>query len=118
MTSDLQPQDRSTQQLALFETPQALFETPQALFETPQALFETPQALVETPPELSGKPQAPASPAVLKRRTFVNPHLLMARQLSRRIRRLPDHSPEETRIGLAICQALKAYLDDQADRPH
>lgn len=56
--------------------------------------------------------------AVPKRRALVNPHLLVARQLSRRIRRLPDHSPEETRTGLAICQALKAYLDDQTERTH
>jgi len=58
------------------------------------------------------------TPPVLRQSGFVNPHLRTARRLSRRIRRLPDHSPEETQTGLAICRALKAYLDDQADRTH
>ena len=47
-----------------------------------------------------------------------NPHLIAARQLSRRIRRLREHSPEETLMGLAICRELKAYLDDDADLTH
>jgi len=50
--------------------------------------------------------------------TMVSPYLLAARRLSKRIRRLRDHSPEETQTGLAICQALKAYLRDQTDQPH
>lgn len=39
-----------------------------------------------------------------------NPHLQAARRLARKMRKLPDHSVEETQIGLAICQQLKAFL--------
>jgi len=48
------------------------------------------------------------------RRMIVNPHLLAARRLARKMRQMPDHSPEETRVGLAICQQLKAFLRDDA----
>ena len=41
-----------------------------------------------------------------------NPHLLAARRLARRMRKLTDHSWEETQAGLAICRQLKAYLQD------
>lgn len=86
-------------------------------------LFDGGPAASSAEPSLAASGGAPAPPdelamAVPKRRALVNPHLLVARQLSRRIRRLPDHSPEETRTGLAICQALKAYLDDQTERTH
>ena len=42
-------------------------------------------------------------------------HLQAARRLSRRIRRYPDGSVEQTRAGLAICQHLQALLA-QSDR--
>lgn len=48
----------------------------------------------------------------------VSPYLLAARRLSRQIRRLPEHSARQTETGLAICRALKAYLEDHADRTH
>ena len=57
------------------------------------------------------------APAAMQR-AEISPHLLAARRLSRQIRRLPDHSPQGTATGLAICRALKAYLEDQADRTH
>ncbi len=37
-------------------------------------------------------------------------HLQAARRLSRRIRRYPDRSVEQTRAGLAICRHLQALL--------
>ena len=37
-------------------------------------------------------------------------HLNAARRLSRRIRRYPDRSVEQTRAGLAICRHLQALL--------
>jgi hypothetical protein len=37
-------------------------------------------------------------------------HLQAAQRLARRMRRLKDRSPEQTRAGLAICEQLKAYL--------
>lgn len=45
----------------------------------------------------------------------VNPHLLAARRLARKMRRLPDRSAAETRAGLAICRQLKAYLLDDGE---
>jgi hypothetical protein len=42
-------------------------------------------------------------------------HLQAARRLSRRIRRYPDGSVEQTRAGLAICRHLQALLA-QSDR--
>ncbi len=53
-----------------------------------------------------------AEPELPHRRVLVNPHLLAARRLARKMRQLPDHSVEETRAGLAICRQLKAYLQD------
>jgi hypothetical protein len=32
------------------------------------------------------------------------------------MRRLPEHSVEETRTGLAICRQLKAFLQDEPRR--
>ena len=39
-------------------------------------------------------------------------HLVAARRLAKAIRRLPDHSVEQTRAGQAICQHLIALLED------
>ena len=39
-------------------------------------------------------------------------HLLAARRLSRRIARLPDHSPEQLRAGRLICRHLVAMLKE------
>jgi hypothetical protein len=41
---------------------------------------------------------------------MINPHLLAARRIAKKMRRLPDRSEAETRAGLAICAQLKAYL--------
>lgn len=50
-------------------------------------------------------------------RVVVNPHLLAARRLARRMGQFPDHSAEQTRAGLTICRQLKAYLKDAPDTP-
>jgi hypothetical protein len=39
-------------------------------------------------------------------------HLQAARQLSRRIARLPDQSPEQLRAGQLICRHLVAMLEE------
>jgi len=41
-------------------------------------------------------------------------HLRAARRLAREIRRLPERSPAQTRLGLAICAHLQALLADSA----
>jgi hypothetical protein len=55
--------------------------------------------------------------AVNPRSPTVNPHLQAARRLSRKIRRLPDHSLEQTQAGLAIFQHLRALLRDASEQP-
>ena len=55
--------------------------------------------------------------AVNPRNLAVNPHLQAARRLSRKIRRLPDHSLEQTQAGLAIFQHLRALLRDTPEQP-
>lgn len=42
-----------------------------------------------------------------------SPHLLAARRLSRRIRRLRDDADAQTRTGLAICQHLRLLLAEE-----
>ncbi len=44
-------------------------------------------------------------------------HLQAARRLSRRMRRYPDGSVEQTRAGLAICRHLQALLAQSDPRP-
>ncbi len=51
------------------------------------------------------------------RTLVINPHLLAARRIAKRMRRLPDRSDAETRAGLAICAQLKAFLADGSE-PH
>ena len=43
-------------------------------------------------------------------------HLIAANRLARAIRRMPDHSPQQTRAGQAICRHLLALLEE-AERP-
>jgi hypothetical protein len=62
-----------------------------------------------------GNPHVSAQSVGNGRRIVVNPHLLAARRLARKMRRLPDRSAAETRAGLAICRQLKAYLLDDAE---
>ena len=45
-----------------------------------------------------------------------DPHLIAANRLARAIRRLPDHSPEQTRAGQAICRHLLALLEEAERR--
>lgn len=45
-----------------------------------------------------------------------DPHLVAARRLARAIGRLPDHSPEQTRAGQAICRHLLALLEEAEQR--
>ena len=40
----------------------------------------------------------------------VNPHLVAARKLSRKIKYLPDHSEAQTETAQAICQHLRLLL--------
>lgn len=47
-----------------------------------------------------------------RRRRPVNPHLAAARKLSKDIRRLRDGSQEQTLTGRAICQHLRALLQE------
>lgn len=49
-----------------------------------------------------GEPTTPAS----------DRHLREAWRLSRAMRRFPDHSPQQTRAGLAICRHLQALLGE------
>jgi hypothetical protein len=44
-----------------------------------------------------------------------NPHLLAARKLSRKIKRLPDHSKAQSDTAHAICQHLRLMLNAQAE---
>jgi hypothetical protein len=60
-------------------------------------------------------PEKPAAPAVQRgQRTDpqINPHLLAARRLARRMRRLRAKPEEQTRTGQAICHHLKALLTE------
>ena len=50
----------------------------------------------------------PPSP---QRRSDAERHLRAARQLARRMARLPDLSPEQTRAGHLICRHLIAMLE-------
>ena len=44
------------------------------------------------------------------KRVMINPHLLAARRIARKMRQLPSRSDAETRAGLAICAELKAFI--------
>ena len=74
----------------------------------PVGALKAPQSELERPVEPVGAASQPS------------PHLIAARRLSRRIRRLPDHSEEQTRTGLAICQHLRLLLAEEtpAAPPH
>jgi len=48
-------------------------------------------------------------------RTDINPHLVAARRLSRKIKKLPDHSEVQTRTGQAICQHLRLMLSEMPE---
>jgi len=80
-----------------FESPG---EVPGAL--SPESSRESSRELVKGPKDVAGR----------NRRSGGQAHLHAARRLSRSIRRLPDRSPEQTRVGLAICRHLQALLAD------
>ena len=66
-------------------------------------------------------PPVKSDPSLKKSRSsgpeIVNRHLKAARSLSRKMRRIPDCSPEQTIAGQAICQHLRAFLREaQAER--
>ena len=44
-------------------------------------------------------------------------HLAAARRISKGMWRLPEHSPEETQAGQAICRHLLASLADWTETP-
>jgi hypothetical protein len=46
----------------------------------------------------------------VRRQHGVNPHLLAARKLSKKIKYLPDHSEAQTQTAHAICQHLRLLL--------
>jgi hypothetical protein len=71
-------------------------------------------ALFESPPPAASRPLAAGPPLVDRNRQAASAdgdrHLRAAQRLARRMRRLKDRSPEQTQVGLAICEQLKAYL--------
>ena len=77
----------------------------------------------ETPPaprspvddRMSGAAHGRAGKAPAARRGG-DPHLIAANRLARAIRRMPDHSPEQTRAGQAICRHLLALLEEAERR--
>ncbi len=53
----------------------------------------------------------------LKRDRSLNHHLRAARRLSKVVRKHPDYSKEQTRVGQAVCQHLIALLAEPAREP-
>ena len=84
--------------LSLFET--ALFE--KAPLETMRLERTESEAVRAAPSRSDG-----ASPRERQQR-----HLIAARRLSRRMARLPDHSPEQLQTGRMICRHLVAMLKE------
>ncbi len=81
--------------------------TQKSLFET--ALLEaTPLGRSESPVVRS----APLGSGVADTRERQQRHLIAARRLSRRIARLPDHSPAQLQAGRMICRHLVAMLKE------
>ncbi len=62
--------------------------------------------------EMSEEPALPAVAPHRSARDRQQRHLLEARRLSRRIARLPDHSPEQLQAGRLICRHLVAMLKE------
>jgi hypothetical protein len=93
-----------------------------------------PMSLFEDMPEFAGisnsaENHKPADPALQKipsrlaapHETGLLPsadrHLVAAGRLASAIRRLPEHSVEQTRAGLAICRHLIALLEENDQGP-
>jgi hypothetical protein len=70
-------------------------------------------SLFEAAEERRRKTYRPWS-AIRTRAIVQQRHLQAARRLSRRIARLPDHSPEQLRAGRMICRHLVAMLEEAA----
>jgi len=68
--------------------------------------LEAPRPLPEQPRQGVSVAPAGSAPAADGR----DRHLRAAWRLSRGMWRYPDHSPEQTRAGLAICRHLQALL--------
>lgn len=83
---------------------------------------KSPNGPVSGPPAEQMSLFGAATPTVVAARApgrlRVNPHLLAAKKLARRMRRFPTHSPEEIQAGLAICRRLRAYLADDPTPLH
>ncbi|MCZ6709778.1 MAG: hypothetical protein O7B25_05390 [Gammaproteobacteria bacterium] len=62
-------------------------------------------------------PSQLAAPRDIVRTAAADRHLLAAGRLANAIRRLPEHSVEETRAGLAICRHLIALLEENEQDP-
>lgn len=81
---------------------------------TQKSLFET--ALLEATPlersELKSVRSAPPGSGGADTRERQQRHLIAARRLSRRIARLPDHSPAQLQTGRMICRHLVAMLKE------
>jgi hypothetical protein len=86
-------------QLPLFATP---VSAPAAAGAAGADRGSEPAQIVQRPGD--------ASRGQAKKMVMINPHLLAARRIAKRMRRLPDRSDAETRAGLAICARLKAFL--------
>jgi hypothetical protein len=75
-------------------------------------LFDvSPQGPSQSPPQRPG----PGPADGLQRVSPQERHLRAAWRLSRGMWRYPDHSPEQTRAGRAICHHLRALLAESAD---
>lgn len=73
--------------------------------------LEAPRLQVAERPRGAPALPAPPSPAEAGRAPAgVDRHLRAAWRLSRGMWRYPEHSPEQTKAGLAICRHLQALL--------
>ncbi len=64
------------------------------------------------------EPPATARSVGYDERPRIDAHLAAAGRLAKKIRRLPDHSAEQTRAGQAICRHLIALLEEGAPENH
>jgi hypothetical protein len=77
---------------------------------------ETPPATRAPGAERAQGVSAGAAGATHEGRGKGDSHLIAAKRLARAMRRFPDHSPEQTRAGQAICRHLLALLDESEGR--
>ena len=71
-------------------------------------MYNIPESL----PLFADLDPVPDDKRIIRRRRPLNRHLRAARRLSGILRKLPDHSEEQTRAGQAICRHLIALLEE------